>query len=68
MTSSQQSAFASSRCKIVFANLTRQLYATDASPYQIEPAAVAFPRHPEEARDVILAADAIGIAVSPRGA
>ncbi|MBA3652402.1 MAG: FAD-binding oxidoreductase, partial [Chthoniobacterales bacterium] len=68
MTSSQQRALASSRCEIVFDNLTRQLYATDASPYQIEPAAVAFPRSAEEARDAILAADAIGIPVSPRGA
>ncbi len=68
MTSSQQRVLASSRCEIVFDNLTRQLYATDASPYQIEPAAVAFPRSAEEAREAILAADEGGISVSPRGA
>src|SRR6185437_7981418 len=41
---------------------------TDASLYQIEPAAVAFPRSAEQARDVILAAASAGLSVSPRGA
>ena len=36
-------------CEIAFDNLTRQLYATDASIYQIEPAAVAFPRNAQQA-------------------
>ena len=33
-------------CEVAFDNRTRQLYATDASPYQIGPAAVAFPKAP----------------------
>jgi FAD/FMN-containing dehydrogenase/Fe-S oxidoreductase len=68
MTSTQQRTLASSRCEIAFDNLTRQLYATDASLYQIEPAAVAFPRSAQEARNAILAAANTGLSVSPRGA
>ncbi|MEP7248260.1 MAG: FAD-linked oxidase C-terminal domain-containing protein [Spartobacteria bacterium] len=68
MTSTQQKTLASTTCDIVFDNRTRQLYATDASLYQIEPAAVAFPRSAPEARDAILAAADAGISVSPRGA
>jgi sorbitol-specific phosphotransferase system component IIC len=45
MTPAQQHAtLAAANCPIAFDNLTRQLYATDASHYQIEPVAVAFPR------------------------
>ena len=66
--SSWQRALAAANCDVAFDNLTRQLYATDASLYQIEPAAVAFPRNAEQARDVILAASSAGLAVSPRGA
>src|ERR1044071_639373 len=68
MTSTQQRALVAANCEIAFDNLTRQLYATDASLYQIEPAAVSFPRSAEQARDVILAAASAGISVSPRGA
>ena len=68
MTSTQQRTLASSKCEIAFDNRTRQLYATDASLYQIEPAAVAFPRTAQQARDVILATAQAGISVSPRGA
>ena len=68
MTSTQQRTLASSKCEIAFDNLTRQLYATDASLYQIEPAAVAFPRSAPDARDAILAAANTGLSVSPRGA
>jgi len=32
----QMSALVASGCEVAFDNLTRQLYATDASPYQIE--------------------------------
>ena len=42
--SQQQRALARADCEIAFDNLTRQLYATDASIYQVEPLAVAFPR------------------------
>ncbi|MGI9088871.1 MAG: FAD-binding oxidoreductase, partial [Chthoniobacterales bacterium] len=55
-------------CEIAFDNLTRQLYATDASIYQIEPAAVAFPRSALQAKSAIIAAADAGISVTPRGA
>ncbi len=68
MTSTQERTLAVAECEIAFDNRTRQLYATDASLYQIEPAAVAFPRSAQEARDAILAASNVGLSVSPRGA
>src|SRR6266566_4423406 len=69
MTSAQQQAlFTASNCEVAFDNLTRQLYATDASIYQIEPVAVAFPRNARQARAVIEAAGQAGIPVIPRGA
>lgn len=55
-------------CAVALDNRTRQLYATDASIYQIVPAAVAFPRSAEQARAAILAAAGDGLAVTPRGA
>jgi FAD/FMN-containing dehydrogenase/Fe-S oxidoreductase len=53
---------------VAFDNLTRQLYATDASLYQIEPVAVAFPRNIRQASSVIRAAAQAGVPVIPRGA
>jgi len=47
---------------------TRLLYATDASLYQMEPAAVVFPRHAEDVRRVVELCAERGIAVLPRGA
>jgi FAD/FMN-containing dehydrogenase/Fe-S oxidoreductase len=55
-------------CEIAFDNLTRQLYATDASLYQVEPAAVAFPRGPRQAAAAITAAAEAEISLTPRGA
>jgi FAD/FMN-containing dehydrogenase/Fe-S oxidoreductase len=55
-------------CEIAFDNLTRQLYATDASIYQIEPAAVAFPRNAHQASAVIRAAADQNLPLIPRGA
>jgi FAD/FMN-containing dehydrogenase/Fe-S oxidoreductase len=55
-------------CDVHFDNLTRQLYATDASIYQIEPFGVAFPTSPKEASAVINAAADENISVTPRGA
>jgi len=55
-------------CEVAFDNRTRQLYATDASPYQIVPAAVAFPKTSREAAAIIQSALAAGVAVTPRGA
>src|SRR6266446_2603548 len=69
MTSAQQQAtLTGSNCEVAFDNLTRQLYATDASIYQIEPVAVAFPRNARQASAVIQAAGQAGLSVIPRGA
>ena len=69
MTSAQQQAtLTGANCDIAFDNLTRQLYATDASIYQIEPVAVAFPRNSRQASEIIKAAAQAGIAVTPRWA
>ena len=54
-------------CEVAFDNRTRQLYATDASHYQIIPAAVAFPKTTKEAGHAIQAALVAGISVTPRG-
>src|SRR6202035_3941665 len=51
-----------------FDNLTRQLYATDASIYQIEPVGVAVPKSAQQASLVICAAADAGLSVTPRGA
>jgi FAD/FMN-containing dehydrogenase/Fe-S oxidoreductase len=58
----------SSGCELHFDDLTRTLYATDASIYRVEPAAVAFPRSAAEAAAVIREAAGLGLAVVPRGA
>ncbi len=55
-------------CELRFDALTRQLYATDASLYQIEPLGVAFPRSAEQAAGVIRTAADLGVAIIPRGA
>src|SRR5437899_11217 len=69
MTSAQQqAALTASGCEVAFDNLTRQLYATDASIYRIEPVAVAFPRNARQASAIILAAAQAGLTVIPRGA
>src|SRR2546427_3897360 len=69
MTSAQQLVtLAGANCPIAFDNLTRQLYATDASIYQIEPVAVAFPRNARQASSLIEAAAQAGVSVIPRGA
>ena len=68
MTSLEQDRIARTGCDVRFDNLTRQLYATDASIYQIQPAGVAFPRSAQEASTVIRTAADSGIPVTPRGA
>jgi len=68
MTSIQQRKIKQTGCAARFDNLTRQLYATDASIYQIEPAGVAFPKSAQEAGLVIRAAADAGLSVTPRGA
>src|SRR6516165_3466716 len=69
MTSAQQQAvLAAANCPIAFDNLTRQLYATDASLYQIEPVAVGFPHDSRQASALVLAALQAGVSIIPRGA
>src|SRR6266446_4255101 len=68
MTSIQERKIEQTGCDVRFDNLTRQLYATDASIYQIEPAAVGFPRSAREASGIIRAAADAGLSVTPRGA
>ena len=59
---------AAADCEVAFDDLTRQLYATDASLYQLEPVAVAFPRSARQASSVIKAAADAGVPITPRGA
>ncbi len=68
LSASQMAALTASNCAVAFDNLTLQLYATDASPYQIIPQAVAFPKSVKQAAHVIQAALIAGIPVIPRGA
>jgi FAD/FMN-containing dehydrogenase/Fe-S oxidoreductase len=68
MTSAQERKIKQTGCEARFDNLTRQLYATDASIYQIEPVGVAFPKSAEQASLVIRAAADAGLSVTPRGA
>ena len=68
MTSVQTATLAAADCEIAFDDLTRELYATDASLYQLQPAAVAFPRSAQQARSIIIAAADAGVPITPRGA
>src|SRR5215472_7807432 len=68
MTSAQERKIKQTGCVVRFDNLTRQLCATDASIYQIEPTGVAFPKTTEQASLVIRAAADAGLPVTPRGA
>lgn len=68
LTPGQKAALDASGCPVENNNLTRCLYATDASIYRVEPAAVAFPRSAEEASNLLAAAADGGIEITPRGA
>jgi FAD/FMN-containing dehydrogenase/Fe-S oxidoreductase len=68
MTSAPERKIRQTGCDVRFDNLTRQLYATDASIYQIEPIGVAFPKSAEQAAAVIHAAADTGVSIIPRGA
>ena len=68
MPAQQLATLHAANCEVTFDNLTRQLYATDASPYQVVPMAVAFPRNVTHASSIIQAAAQAGVAVIPRGA
>ena len=56
------------RCDVRDDALSRALFSTDASIYQITPAAVAFPKTIEETAEVVQAAVAEGVPIVPRGA
>ncbi|MBW7863612.1 MAG: FAD-binding protein [Candidatus Hydrogenedens sp.] len=56
------------RCEARGDDLTRQLYATDASLYQVVPAGVAFPKSAAETASAVRAAAAAGLSVTARGA
>src|SRR5215813_10284394 len=68
MSSAQQRKIRQTGCDARFDNLTRQLYSTDASIYQIHPVGAAFPRTAEQASLVIRATADAGLAITPRGA
>ena len=68
LSTQQMSALNASNCEVAFDNQTLQLYATDASPYQIVPLAAAFPKTVKQAAHVIQAALIAGVPVIPRGA
>jgi FAD/FMN-containing dehydrogenase/Fe-S oxidoreductase len=68
LSTQQMAALNASNCEVAFDNQTLQLYATDASPYQIVPQAVAYPKTVKQAAHVIQAASTAGISVIPRGA
>src|SRR6266446_3694620 len=68
MTSAPERKIKQTGCDARFDNLTRQLYATDASIYQIEPIGAAFPKSAQQAAAVIRAAADAGVSIIPRGA
>jgi len=68
ISAQQQATLRGANCEIAFDNLTLQLYATDASIYQIEPLAVAFPANTRQLSALIDAAVQADVAVIPRGA
>src|ERR1700757_70293 len=68
MTSAQERKIKQTGCDVRFDNLTRQLYATDASIYRVEPIGVAFPKDAQQASAVIRAAADSSVSLTPRGA
>src|SRR6266852_8465356 len=68
MTSAQERKIRQTGCDARFDNLTRQLYSTDASIYQIQPVCAAFPKTAEQASLVIHATADAGLSITPRGA
>jgi len=68
LSTQQMSALNASNCDVAFDNQTLQLYATDASPYQMVPLAVGFPKSVKQATQLVQAALVAGVPVIPRGA
>jgi FAD/FMN-containing dehydrogenase/Fe-S oxidoreductase len=68
MTSAQERKIRQTGCDAHFDNLTRQLYSTDASIYQMRPIGTAFPKTAEQASLVIQATADAALSITPRGA
>src|SRR6476659_5137463 len=68
MTSAQERKIRQTGCDAHFDNLTRHLYSTDASIYQIHPVGAAFPKTAQQASLVIHATADAGLSITPRGA
>lgn len=68
LTEKQRARLAATGCEVDYHPLARQLYATDASIYRVEPLGVAFPRSLAEAQAVVREAAAADLPVIPRGA
>src|SRR5215813_6712379 len=68
MTSAQERKIRQTGCDARFDNLTRQLYSTDASIYQIQPVGAAFPKTAEQASLVIRATADARLSITLRGA
>jgi FAD/FMN-containing dehydrogenase/Fe-S oxidoreductase len=68
MTSAQERKIKETGCDVRFDNLTRQLYSTDASIYQIHPVGAAFPKTAEQAGIIIRVTADAGLSITPRGA
>ncbi|MCP4898674.1 MAG: FAD-binding protein [bacterium] len=68
VTERQRRTLLSSGCDVRFDQMTRLLFATDASIYRVEPAAVAFPRSAYEVSALLFSAQEAGIEITPRGA
>src|SRR5213596_3859833 len=68
MTSAQERKIRQTGCDARFDSLTRQLYSTDASIYQIQPVGAAFPKTAAQASLVIHATADAGLSITPRGA
>jgi FAD/FMN-containing dehydrogenase/Fe-S oxidoreductase len=66
-TTAARALQSATQCDLRFDELTRQLYATDASIYQVTPYGVALPRTLEEASQVMAAAAQENLPVIPRG-
>ena len=68
MTSAQERKIRQTGCDVRFDNLTRQLYATDASIYQIEPRRRRISERRRASRRSDSRSGGRGISVTPRGA
>lgn len=67
LTRSKQQQLESSRIEIRTDAITRQLYSTDASIYEVTPESVAFPKGADEISQVFELAAEANLTVTPRG-